>query len=136
MKTIIANTILCVVVLAAVTDYGYKGHQNNNRYSYRLYHAQNYRILDSTEFFLYYRYEQQEHIKGKELLKTDCYFFSKDAGSPIQLLTIDNLKAAYPDNNRFHYLLDAEFHQDSELMSYDPYTKMYKIKYLYSVSIK
>jgi hypothetical protein len=136
MKTIFVNLILCVVVLATVTAYAYKGHQTNNHYSYRLYHAQNYRILDSTEFFLYYRYEQQEHIKGKELLKTDCYFFSKDAGSQIQPLTIGNLKAAFPDNNRFHYLLDAEFHQDSELMSYDSYAKMYKIKYLYSVSIK
>ena len=136
MKTIIVNLIVCVVVLTTVTVYGYKGHQNSNHYSYRLYHAQNYRILDSTEFFLYYRYEQQEHIKGKELLKTDCYFFSKDAQAPIQQLTIDNLKAAFPDNNRFHYLLDAEFHKDNELMTYDPYTKMYKIKYLYSVSIK
>jgi hypothetical protein len=134
MKSKIIITITSIIILASTT--AFKGHQNHDQYHYRSFHALSYRILDSTEFFLYYRYQQQEHIKGKELLKTDCYYFSINALAPIEPLTIENLKAAFPDNNRFHYLLDEQFRRDTELMAYDPYSKMYKIKYLYGLSLK
>ena len=65
----------------------------------------------------------------------DEYYFSKDSNSDIRLLTIENLKRAYPENHRFHYDIDAHFRFDRELMEYDPYTQMYKLKYLYMRSL-
>jgi hypothetical protein len=113
--------------------FGYQGCEN---ISYRFFHAASYRILDTAGFYLYYRYEQEEHLKGKELVKKDNYFFSKNALAPIEPLTIENLKNVFPGDHRFHYLLDQQFRRDDELMAYDSYGKMYKVKYVYRLSQK
>ena len=110
--------------------------QRGTKGNYRIFHNSSYKIVDSAGFYLYYRYVQYEHTKGKGLIKMDEYFFSRDSNSDIQLLTIDNLKRAYPENHRFHYDIDAHFRSDRELMEYDPYIQMYKIKYLYMQSLK
>jgi hypothetical protein len=110
--------------------------QSGPKAGIRIFEKNAYQILDTADFFIYYRYEQVEKIKGKALLKTDEYFFSKDGGSDILLLTIENLKKAYPDNHAFHYALDAHFRNDQELITYDTYGKCYKIKYLYNRSLK
>jgi len=68
---------------------------------------------------------------GKGIYRADLYFFSTNADSPIIQLTIENLKSAYPSNTAFHYALDAYFNSDRQLMAYDEYTKMYKLKYLF-----
>ena len=55
------------------------------------------------------------------------YFFSVDAASEPQPLTKSNVKAAYPDNHKFHDALDAQFKEDNELYAYDNFHKMYKL---------
>jgi hypothetical protein len=112
------------------------GNQSGQKAGIRVFGKNAYQILDTTDFFIYYRYEQVERIKGKALLKTDKYYFSKEGSSDIMLLTIENLKKAYPDNLAFHYALDAHFRNDEELIAYDNYSKTYKIKYLYKRSLK
>jgi hypothetical protein len=39
-------------------------------------------------------------------------------------------------DHRFHYLLEEQFRRDKELMAYDSYSKMYKVKYVYRLSQK
>jgi hypothetical protein len=107
-----------------------------NNKIYRVFGKGEYQILDTDEFYLYFAYEQVEKVKGKALVKTDEYFFSKNAGSPIILLTAENLKKAFPDNLPFHYAIDAEFKRDQDLIAYDPYFKGYKLKYVYKQSLK
>jgi len=102
----------------------------------RWYNKAAYQIVDTESFYIYYRYQSEEQIKGKGLIKTDEYFFSMNGNSPIQLLTIDNLKNSFPENHHFHYLLDAIFRSDKELLAYDNFLKTYKIKYLYRESLK
>ncbi len=113
--------------------YGYQGIDNRN---YRLNNKDAYQILDTEGFFLYYRYVYEAYTKGKGEVKMDKYYFSQDGGSDIQLLTIENLKSAFPDNHRFHYAIDALFKTDRELMAYDSFGKCFKIKYIYSQSLK
>jgi hypothetical protein len=108
----------------------------SNNLQYRNSEKGKYQILDTTYFYLYYRYEQVEKVRGKSLVKTDEYFFSRNAESPIQLLTAENLKRAFPDNLPFHYAIDAEFKRDQDLIAYDPYYKGYKLKYIYNQSLK
>jgi hypothetical protein len=108
----------------------------SNNLQYRNSEKGKYQILDTAYFYLYYRYEQVEKVKGKSLIKTDEYFFSRNAESPIQLLTAENLKRAFPDNLAFHYAIDAEFKRDQDLIAYDPYYKGYKLKYIYNQSLK
>ncbi|HEV3222778.1 MAG TPA: hypothetical protein VGZ90_07865 [Puia sp.] len=112
------------------------GYRNCDSKIYRFFGKGEYQILDTSDFYIYYRYEQVEKVKGKGLVKTDEYFFSKNAESPIQLLTIENLKKAFPDNLPFHYAIDAHFRNDQELIAYDSYFKGYKLKYLYNQSLK
>ena len=113
--------------------YGYRSCKNKN---YRFYKNSAYQIIDTAGFYIYYQYMQEEKVKGKGLVKTDEYFFSTNGNGPVLLLTADNLKSAFPDNSRFHYALDAQFKSDKDLLSYDGYQKTYKIKYLYSQSLK
>ncbi len=112
------------------------GNLNQNSKIYRHFGKGEYQILDTDEFYLYFAYEQVEKVKGKALVKTDEYFFSKNAESPIILLTAENLKKAFPDNLPFHYAIDAEFKRDQDLIAYDPYYKGYKLKYVYKQSLK
>jgi hypothetical protein len=112
------------------------GYQNCDNEIYRFFGKDAFRILDTAEFYLYYRYLEVEKVKGKGLVKTDEYFFSKDGGSLIQLLTAENLKKAFPDNHPFHYAIDSHFRTDQDLIAYDSFGKCYKLKYLYNQSLK
>ena len=104
---------------------------------YRFYKNELYKVVDAGEgLCLYYASRLEEINKGKGLVKTDEYFFSVSGNSEIYLLTMANLKKAFPDNNKFHYSLDATFKSDKDLMAYDSYSKMYKVKYLYNESLK
>ena len=111
--------------------YGYKTCKNEN---YRFYQNTAYRIIDTAGFYVYHRCMQTEQKKG--FVKTDTYFFSTQADNTIQRLNSDNLKKAFPGNQTFQYALDAHFRSDKDLVAWDPYNKTYKIKYLYSQSLK
>jgi hypothetical protein len=113
--------------------YGYRNCQNK---TYRFYNGEAYLLIDTAGFYMYYQYRVEENINGKGLIKKDEYFFSKNADGNLQLLTIDNLKNAFPDNHNFHYALDANFRSDKDLTAYDSFQKNYKIKYLYNQSVK
>jgi len=116
-----------------VNFYGYRNCKNEN---YRFDYKTAYRIVDTAGFFIYYRYIQSEPVKGKGLVKTDAYFFSTKADNNIQLLTLDNLKKAFPGNHSFQYALDVQFRSDKDLAAWDAYQKTYKVTYLYGQSLK
>jgi hypothetical protein len=113
--------------------YGFRNCENKN---YRFYNGEAYLLVDTADFYIYYQYRPEENIKGKGLIKKDEYFFSKNANDDLQLLTIENLKNSFPANHRFHYALDANFKSDKDLIAYDNYQKIYKVKYLYNESVK
>ncbi|MBS1933454.1 MAG: hypothetical protein JST96_05590 [Bacteroidetes bacterium] len=113
--------------------YGYLSCSNKN---YRFFQHSSYEILDTAGFFIYYQYREEEINKGKEPVKKDEYFFSATSNGPVQLLTIDNLKKAFPGNDKFHYALDETFRSDKDLIAYDSFRRSYKIKYLYNESLK
>jgi hypothetical protein len=137
-KKIIAAFILTTIMLINFGFKTYKAnyHQPGDNKNYRLYEKKSYQILDTAAFYLYYRYQNRDKPKGEALMKTGVYFFSRDAGSPIELLTADNLKRAFPDNHSFHYAIDAQFKTNDELIAYDSYSKCYKLKYVYKQSLK
>ena len=112
------------------------GFQNSKKEDYRFINNESYKIVDTASFYIYYTYKQEEINKGKGLVKTDEYFFSVKGNSTVYLLTIGNLKKAFAGNDKFHYLIDATFKTDKDLLAYDDYLKTYKIKYLYNQSLK
>jgi hypothetical protein len=96
---------------------------------YRFYGNAIYKIIDTTDFYLYSRLEYPNK-KGYPQAITN-YYFSTTGSSNIAPLTTSNLEAAFPSQHEFRYLLEQQFRSDAQLASYDKYSKKYKVKYLF-----
>ena len=83
-------------------------------------------ILNPEEELLLYRVTQL--AAGKNPGREDVYF-SASAAAPVQALTLLNVKRAFPDNHRFHDLLDAQL-GNGDLTAYDQMHRMTKINWL------
>ncbi|MBE7170456.1 MAG: hypothetical protein INR73_07695 [Williamsia sp.] len=86
-------------------------------------------LLNADETILIYRHEVSKPGKGQTNVTN--YYFSKDALSPAQSLTIKNVKKAFPDNHAFHMKLDEMFKYNTELAVYDDFHKMYKLNWIF-----
>ena len=87
---------------------------------------QHYPILNPGEALLLYKVEQPTVGKNPGYVHL---FFSPTAAAPIQPLTLLAVKQAFPDNHRFHDLLDAQI-QGGDLTAYDAMHHMTKINWL------
>jgi len=110
------------------------GFRDNNNMDYRFYKNELYQILDATYFFIYTHYASSTVEKGKGNEKKETLYFSVKGTDELQPLTIENLKKAFPDNLKFHDLLD-NVRNDADLIKYDAYTKDIKVNYLYKKSL-
>ena len=115
--------------------YGFK---NSRGIVFRFVDNKDYKVLNPGEPVLIYVYQHPAHT-GKDInrgLYLPEYYFSKDAVSPPQSLTLANVKAIFPENHQFHDALDAQFKSDKELYAYDRFHKMYKLNWIYRTAIK
>ena len=87
---------------------------------------EHYPILNPGETLLLYRVEQAAVGKNPGYVHL---FFSPSAAAPIQPLTLLAVKKAFPDNHRFHDLLDAQI-QNGDLTAYDQMHHMTKVNWL------
>lgn len=88
-----------------------------------------YEIINPEEQIIIYKKAKLISGKGTRTPLVN-YYFSKDASSSIEELTIMNLKNAFPDNHAFHDAIDATFKSNADLASYDNFHKMYKVNWL------
>jgi len=91
----------------------------------RFYYNSKYPLMNPYESIMIYKVVSGMNTKNTQ--KTTKYYFSKDAKSIIQELTIYNIKSAFPDNHKFHDLIDMEFHSHEALTAYDNFHKIMKI---------
>lgn len=91
----------------------------------RIYNNSEYPLINPDEKIMIYKIISGPATKGSPSITR--YYFSKDAMGKIQELTIYNIKAAFPDNHKFHDLIDMEFHSNDELTAYDDFHKTMKI---------
>jgi len=110
------------------------GFRDNNNTDYRFYKNELYQILDVTYFFIYTHYASSTVEKGKGNEKKETLYFSVKGTDELLPLTVENLKKAFPDNIKFHDLLD-NVRNDADLVKYDAYTKDIKVNYLYKKSL-
>lgn len=103
------------------------GYRDGNK-DYRFFNNEAYEILDTTGFYIY---AHSGFEKGKGSAVITKYYFSVNGSESLQELTIQNLKAAFPQKARFRYDLDAQFSSDKKLLTYDNESKCYKLKYLF-----
>lgn len=83
----------------------------------RIVNGESYRVLRTEPIVLYAR--ERQVLEGKRFTTVIDRFFSTSPTAPVQPLTLETLKRAYPDNHRFHDLLTLAFRSDAELARYD-----------------
>lgn len=110
------------------------GFRDCNNKDFRFLNNQEYEILDGAFFYMYSYHTYVTN--GKTMVQKPAYFISKDASGKIIPLTLENLKNFFPNNHKFHDMLDAAFKAGEELSLYDTFHKAYKIKHLYEQSLK
>ncbi len=101
----------------------------------RIFNGTEYSLINPDEKIMIYKVVSGSTGKGGSTLKT-TFYFSKDAISNIQELTIYNIKAAFSENHKFHDLIDMDFHNNDELTQYDDFHKIMKINRVYQNSIE
>jgi len=118
------------VLLTGVCFCGFLAHPQ----TYRAAGKTRLKIIDSTGFYVY---SANKLVQGEKIARPqDVYYFSVDANGPVLELTRENLERAFSSNAKFRYAVEAQFRSDRQLMEYDRYAKVYKLKYLYTQSLK
>lgn len=107
------------------------GYRTCEQKEFRFVDNREYEIINPREQILIYKYMHLAHSPKNADQYPVKYFFSKDAFSPLQDLTIQNLKQAFPDNHKFHDALDVHFSNNSDLINYDSFHKMYKLNWIF-----
>lgn len=85
-------------------------------------------LLESKSLVIYSMDETD--TKGKGVRRVTLYFFSTDLKQPVQPLTIENVKNAFPQNHKLHNELDKYFKKDQELVVYDDRHKAFRINHV------
>jgi len=110
--------------------FGY--HAGNS--DYRFYNNLAYKVLDTTGFYLYSTEKLVQQGKGPK--PATFYYFSKKAGDQIMPLTPEYIAKEYPQNYKLKYMVEVASKTDIDLNTYDKDLNMYKIKELYTESLK
>ncbi len=105
--------------------YGFKDCNNK---VYRFYRSKEYEIVETGKIIIYTA--EVNVTKGKGFSTVHEYYFSILSFDVIKPLTINNVKEAFPNNHKFHDLLDQYFNGNNEVSEYDSFHKMYKINHL------
>jgi hypothetical protein len=97
--------------------------------NYRTIGDDRYQIVETNTVTIY---TLNVHVRKGALEKN--YFFSIGLDGDVLPLTILNLKNAFPNNHKFHDLLDMSFKHDSDLTAYDDFHNMFKVNRLLAAS--
>jgi hypothetical protein len=117
-------------VFAKSEIFGY--HANSQ--DYRFYNNNAYKILDTIGFYLYSTEKLVQQGKGPK--PTTVYCFSKKGGDQILPLTPEYIAKEYPQNYKLKYMVEVASKAAINLDTYDKSSNMYKIKELYTESLK
>ncbi len=95
---------------------------------YRFVANKEYQIVEAKELYIYITKTSVRAGKGFRLVPV--YYFSVGSGGEVLLLTLGNLKQAFPTNHKFHDSLDQMFGPGQDLAQYDEFHKMFKVNRL------
>lgn len=92
-----------------------------------------YPIINPNESILMYRIETHSGTPKSPSI-TINHYFSKDAFSPIQRLTVNNLENTFAENKAFSEFLEIHFKDDESLTEYDNVHHVFKVNRLLQLS--
>ena len=119
------------LVLPKSEIYGYHDSYNND---YRFHDNKAYQIIDTTGFYIY-SYDKLVQ-QGKGPRPTRVYYFSKKTDDAMLPLNAENIAKAFTKNPKFRYMVEVASIYDVKLDAYDTESNAYKIKELYTESLK
>lgn len=109
------------------------GFRDCNNKVYRFFGNDEYQLEESSGIVIYSKTRNETQNKGFTVVKD--YYFSSSPGGEIGRLTIGNIKRAFPDNHKFHDMLDVNF-KNGDASLYDDFHKMFKVNHLLQMSLK
>ena len=121
----IAALIAGTLVLGACASVQNQSGRTSPSSEVRIVNGETYRVLRSETLVLYAR--ERQVIEGKRFTTVVDRFFSTTPTAPVQPLTLETLKNAYPDNHKFHDMLTLAFRSDAELARYDDHHNEYLV---------
>jgi len=111
--------------------FGYHDADGND---YRFHDSKAYQIIDTNGFFIYSHYSLVQGGKGPK--PTPGYYFSKKSNSSLLPLTFQNVVSAFPENPKLRYMAEVASLYYVKADAYDSNLNEYKIKELYTQSLK
>lgn len=129
----IAAIIAGTVLLGACASVPSKSGRVSVPAEVRVVNGASYRVVGSEPLVLYVR--ERNVPSGKRFVVTLDHYFATSPTAPVQPLTVDALKVAYPTNHKFHDLLTLNFHSDAELARYDGFHNEYLVARLLRQSL-
>jgi hypothetical protein len=109
------------------------GFRNCESKDYRFFNNHEYAILGSSKELSLYSREMLQP-KGRIMVMETFYYFSNGINDVILPLTINELRFAFPDNWRFHDLVEKQFSKEKSLTHYDTARKEYQLITTYNHS--
>ncbi|MEQ9469000.1 MAG: nuclear transport factor 2 family protein [Ekhidna sp.] len=103
--------------------YGYRDCKGRD---FRFENNVSYEIIFIGHLILYSNYVDDGLDENGNMRRKKVYFFSKLLSSDIIPLSVENLKNAYPNNHKFHDLIDTNFSSGS-ITAYDDFHDTYKV---------
>jgi hypothetical protein len=93
----------------------------------RFQNKEHYYLVEKGPVWIFYKEVPVTQVKGLKLEKQ--YYFSAKGDEKIIALTINNIKQAFPDNHKFHDMIDAQF-QNTGISEYDTFHKVFKVNHI------
>jgi hypothetical protein len=103
----------------------YRFYKNNDRF---------YEISENNSLVIYSADVPVVSTSGKIVHFETQYFFSKKLSDDILPLTAKNLKRAFPDNLKFHELIDLSIAEGNPVSAFDKVHKAYRVNELLTKS--
>ena len=95
---------------------------------------EHYFLVEKGPVWIFYRDENKSQGKSPYIQKK--YYFSINGDGRLIELSKENLKSAFPDNHKFHDMLDAQINSNVNIAEYDSFHKMHKVNHLLEQSGK
>ena len=111
------------------------GYRNCNNEIFRFKGKRELLLLNPGGQILVYKLTNNNPPAGSRTNVTN-YYFSLGVNSPVEKLTIKNLKTAFPANLSFHHLIDENFKYNTDLAGYNKPNDIFKINQLLEESLK
>ncbi|KAF0243356.1 MAG: hypothetical protein FD183_29 [Chitinophagaceae bacterium] len=110
------------------------GYINCRNQFFRFNGKQELLLLNAGEQILIYKHIISKPPTGRTNVTN--YYFSLGISSPVETLTIKNLKNAFPADVSFHNLIDHNFKYNTDLAGFDEANKIYKLNSLLKESLR